>query len=85
MSSFDSFFRAHGRDSDGVSAQETATEAGRAGNPAGGYARILGYGKAIRGRAEVWKSLLYRIATNLAISQQRMNRVRNVSGQCPAR
>ncbi|WP_157995228.1 RNA polymerase sigma factor [Peristeroidobacter soli] len=83
MSSFDSFFRAHGRDLTAYLRRRTATEADAQEILQESYARILGYGYGDSRPPEVWKSLLYRIATNLAISQQRMNRVRNVSAQCP--
>jgi RNA polymerase sigma-70 factor (ECF subfamily) len=83
MSSFDSFFRAHGRDLTAYLRRRTASEADAQEILQESYARILGYGYSDSRPPEVWKSLLYRIATNLAISQQRMNRARNVSGQCP--
>lgn len=45
------------------------------------YARVLGYGYGGSRPPAVWKSLLYRIATNLAISRLRMERAHNVAGQ----
>lgn len=45
------------------------------------YLRVLQYGYGDSRPAQVWKALLYRIAENLAASQTRRNRVRNVAGQ----
>lgn len=45
------------------------------------YARILDYGYGGSRPPEVWKALLYRIATNLAYSRLRMDRAHNVAGQ----
>ncbi len=45
------------------------------------YARILNYGYGGSRLPVVWKSLLYRIATNLAYSRMRMDRSHNVATQ----
>lgn len=45
------------------------------------YARILDYGYGGSRPPVVWKSLLYRIATNLALSRGRMERSHNVASQ----
>ncbi len=45
------------------------------------YTRILGYGYDGSRPPVVWKSLLYRIATNLALSRGRMERSHNVTAQ----
>lgn len=45
------------------------------------YARILDYGYGGSRLPVVWKSLLYRIATNLALSRMRMHRSHNVAAQ----
>jgi len=45
------------------------------------YARVLGYGYGGSRPPAVWKSLLYRIASNLSISRMRTERAHNVAGQ----
>lgn len=44
------------------------------------YSRILGYGYGCSRPPQVWKALLYRIATNLMYSHGRMDKARNRSG-----
>lgn len=45
------------------------------------FLRLLRYGYGSSRPAVVWKSLLYRIATNLAVSRLRSDRAHNVAGQ----
>lgn len=44
------------------------------------YVRILGYGYGCSRPPEVWRALLYRIATNLMYSRGRMDKARNRAG-----
>jgi RNA polymerase sigma-70 factor (ECF subfamily) len=44
------------------------------------YARILSYGYGCSRHPNVWKALLYRIATNIAHSRGRMDRAQNKAG-----
>lgn len=44
------------------------------------YARILSYGYGCSRPPQVWKALLYRIATNLVFSRGRMDKSHNVAG-----
>ena len=79
---FESFFRTHDRDLAAYLRRRTATDADAQEILQESFARILSYGFGDSRPPAVWKSLLYRIATNLAISHQRTNRAHNVSGQC---
>ncbi len=79
--SFDAFFVEHRRALSAFLRRRTATEDDVQEIVQESYMRILHYGYGDSRPAVVWKSLLYRIATNLAVSRLRSDRAHNVAGQ----
>jgi RNA polymerase sigma-70 factor (ECF subfamily) len=81
MLSFDAFFIEHRRALSAFLRRRTATEDDVQEIVQESYMRILHYGYDDSRPAVVWKSLLYRIAANLAVSRLRSDRAHNVAGQ----
>jgi len=79
--SFDAFFTEHRRALSAFLRRRTATEDDVQEIVQESYMRILHYGYGDSRPAVVWKSLLYRIAANLAVSRLRSDRAHNVAGQ----
>jgi RNA polymerase sigma-70 factor (ECF subfamily) len=79
--SFDAFFMEHRRALSAFLRRRTATEDDVQEIVQESYMRILRYGYDDSRPAVVWKSLLYRIAANLAVSRLRSDRAHNVAGQ----
>ncbi|WJI16107.1 RNA polymerase sigma factor [Pseudoxanthomonas winnipegensis] len=79
--SFDTFFIEHRRALSAFLRRRAATEDDVQEIVQESYLRILRYGYDDSRPAVVWKSLLYRIATNLALSRVRSDLSRNVAGQ----
>jgi len=79
--SFDTFFTEHRRALSAFLRRRTPTEDDVQEIVQESYMRILHYGYDDSRPAVVWKSLLYRIAANLAVSRLRSDLSRNVAGQ----
>lgn len=78
---FETFFREHRRALAGYLRRRVAAEEDVQDLVQESYARVLDYGYGGSRPPAVWKSLLYRIATNLAVSRLRMDRSHNVAGR----
>lgn len=79
--SFDAFFKTHQGALAGYLRRRTASEEDAQEIVQESYARILSYGYGSSRPPGVWKSLLYRIASNLAVSRLRMDRAHHVAGR----
>lgn len=77
---FEVFFTEHKRALSSYLRRRMASEADVQEVVQESYARILGYGYGCSRPPQVWKALLYRIATNLMYSRGRMDKARNRAG-----
>lgn len=78
---FETFFQAHRLALIGFLRRRTASEADAEEIAQESYVRLLGYGYGSSRPSKVWRSLLYRIAANLATSQFRQRRSHHLDGQ----
>jgi RNA polymerase sigma-70 factor (ECF subfamily) len=78
---FETFFKAHRFALIAFLRRRTASEADAEEIAQESYARLLGYGYGGSRPPKVWRSLLYRIAANLATSQFRQRRSHRLDGQ----
>jgi RNA polymerase sigma-70 factor (ECF subfamily) len=78
---FETFFKAHRLALIAFLRRRTASEADAEEIAQESYARLLGYGYGGSRPSNVWRSLLYRIAANLATSQFRQRRSHHLDGQ----
>lgn len=78
---FETFFRAHRLALIRFLRRRTASEADAEEIAQESYARLLGYGYGGSRPSKVWRSLLYRIAANLATSEFRQRRRHHLDGQ----
>lgn len=77
---FEVFFTEHRRALSSYLRRRMASEADVQEVVQESYARILSYGYGCSRPPQVWKALLYRIATNLAYSRGRMDKAQNRAG-----
>ena len=78
---FETFFKTHRLALIAFLRRRTASEADAEEIAQESYARLLGYGYGGSRPSKVWRSLLYRIAANLATSQFRQRRSHHLDGQ----
>lgn len=78
---FDTFFLEHHRALAGYLRRRVPTDEDAQEIVQESYTRLLNYGYGGSRPPMVWKSLLYRIATNLAYSRGRMDQSHNTAGQ----
>lgn len=80
VQTFDVFFTEHRRALSSYLRRRMASEADVQEVVQESYARILSYGYGCSRHRNVWKALLYRIATNLVHSRGRMDKAHNKAG-----
>jgi RNA polymerase sigma-70 factor (ECF subfamily) len=78
---FETFFQAHRLALIAFLRRRTASEADAQEIAQESYTRLLGYGYGDSRPSKVWRSLLYRIASNLATSQFRQRRSHHLDSQ----